>query len=68
MKTRSFPVLLACSLSTFALTSCYGTFKPKEVVIPANEVIRFDGTNYIVPPARMLEIEDALSQTNLNLK
>lgn len=51
---------LILSTSLF-MTSC----KTRVVVIPADRVIRFDGTNYIVPKAVMLDILHKLNATNL---
>ena len=50
--------LLSLLASMLLLTGC-GLFKPS-IVIPADRQIKFDGTNYIVPPAEMLDIMNRL--------
>lgn len=65
MKKLSLIGMLTVS-TLLSLTSLSGC-ATKVVDIPADKKIWFDGTNYIVPQARMLEILDELdkcTQTN----
>lgn len=48
-----------------SIPCCMTSCQSKIVVIPADRLVRFDGTNYIVPKAVMLELMHKLNQTNL---
>lgn len=48
------------ALTVCCMTSC----KSDVVVIPADRYVRFDGTNYIVPKAVMLDLMKKLNTTN----
>lgn len=48
------------ALTVCCMTSC----KSDVVVIPADRYVRFDGTNYIVPKAVMLDLMKKLNSTN----
>jgi len=64
MKTKlSTRTLLLVGLTALTLC-CTISCKTKIVVVPADREVKFDGTNYIVPKAVMLDLMHRLNSTN----
>lgn len=43
-------------LSLLTLTLCCVNCKTRTILLPSDRVIKYDGTNYLVPPVVMMEI------------